>query len=57
MKKEIHRKVFNKLESLPDNERKLALKALELSSRTNSSSVSEKLFQDINKIISFDGED
>ncbi|ADL12189.1 hypothetical protein [Acetohalobium arabaticum] len=51
MEEEIHQRVVDKINELPITERELALRALELSFRTNSSTVAEKLFSEINEIM------
>jgi len=50
MGNEIHDKIKTKLKSLPDKERKLARRTLELSARTNPKTIANKLFNELNKI-------
>lgn len=52
MSNEIHKKIKDKLERLSESEKKLAKRALELSARTNSRTVADKLYREINKITS-----
>lgn len=50
MASEIHDKIEDKLKELPEKERELARRTLELSARTNSKTVADKLYNELNKI-------
>jgi hypothetical protein len=49
--KMINQKISRKLKKLSKTEEELARKALELASRTNSASIAENLFNEINLIL------